>query len=104
MTIGERLKNLRTTHNYTVNSIAAFLDLSPTEVQALENNTKKLMVSQLERLCDLYNVDEDYIVKGIPANNHIHYYDLPTNDINTVYQINRVIRNIEFISSLNNNL
>lgn len=57
-----------------------------------------LKVSQLERSCNLYNVDEDYIVEGKIPEDYTSYN--VSTDVNTTYLINRVIRNIEFINSL----
>lgn len=100
MTIGERLNNLRKLHEFDINDMADFLELTVDDVKSLENNTRKLKVSQLERLCDLYNVDEDYIVEGKAPDNYSINPRISRVDINTTYLINRAIRNIAFINSL----
>jgi len=98
-TIGERLKILRTLHNFDITSIADFLEITTDDVKSLENNTRKLKVSQLERLCDLYNIDEDYIVYGKIPEDFTLSSDDTIVDVKTAYLLNRVMLNLEFINS-----
>ena len=100
LTIGERLKTLRTLHNYEITTVANFLEITSDKVRSLENNKIKLKVSQLELLCDLYNVDEDYILEGKIQDKIKAIVNVSSADINSAYLINRMIRNIEFINSL----
>ena len=64
MTTGTRLKNLRKEYDFTIDSVAALLEVKPDELYEIESNYKTLTVSQLEILSDLYGVDEEYIVEG----------------------------------------
>jgi len=98
-TIGERLKTLRTLHNFDITSIADFLEITTDDIKSLEDNTMKLKVSQLERLCDLYNIDEDYIVYGKIPEDFTSSSDDTIIDVKTAYLMNRVMRNLEFINS-----
>ena len=100
MTTGTRLKNLRKEHDFTIDSVAALLEVKPDELYEIESNNKTLTVSQLEILSDLYGVDEEYIVEGTKQefnSEHIVQQDL---DVYTTYQINKVLRNIDFLASI----
>ena len=67
-TIGERLKALRKKHHFTQKQIADYLEFQQGQIAKLENNQRKLKVSSLEKLCELYNCDEEYILEGIEDN------------------------------------
>lgn len=99
-TIGNRLKKLREEHDFTKESLAEFLDLTPSDITKLENNQKKLTVSKLEQLCDLYCVDEEYILENKSVNTQREKYDMENLDVNTQYKMNKIVRNIELLVSI----
>ena len=99
-TIGTRLKNLRQRHNFTIDSVAELLEIKPIDLEKIESDTKILTVSQLEVLSDLYLVDEDYITDGKSSTMYITEFHQQNIDINTLYQINKILRNIDFLVSL----
>jgi len=100
-TIGDRLKYLRKSHHFTQKQIAKYLDFQQGQIAKLENNQRKLKVSSLEKLCQLYNCDEEYITHGIKDDTKHHIaFRSNVEDLNlkTIANMNKIIRNIEFLS------
>lgn len=106
-TIGERLKFLRKTHNFTQNQIADYLNFKQGQIAKLENNQRKLKLSSLERLCELYNCDEEFILKG-EGNYTRQDFAFRSNvkdlNLNTISKMNKIIRNIEFLTKITDDI
>ena len=109
-TIGDRLKLLRKSHHFTQKQIAKYLDFQQGQIAKLENNQRKLKVSSLEKLCQLYNCDEEYITSGIKdetKHNIAFRSNVENLNLDTIANMNKIIRNIEFLAdkteSLTNN-
>lgn len=106
-TIGERLKSLRKKHHFTQKQIADYLEFQQGQIAKLENNQRKLKVSSLEKLCELYNCDEEYILEGIEDNYNpkIAFRSNVKNlNLNTIADMNKIIKNIEFLSDITSNI
>ncbi len=54
---GDRLKTLRTKHNYTLKHVGKQLNLDPSTISKYENNKRKIDTDSLKRFADFYNVD-----------------------------------------------
>jgi transcriptional regulator with XRE-family HTH domain len=106
-TIGERLKILRKKHHFTQKQIADYLEFQQGQIAKLENNQRKLKVSSLEKLCELYNCEEEYILEGIEENS-IHNIAFRSNvqnlNLNTIASMNKIIKNIEFLDDITSDL
>lgn len=106
-TIGERLKYLRKSHHFTQKQIAKYLDFQQGQIAKLENNQRKLKVSSLEKLCQLYNCDEEYITEGIEDNtkhNIAFRSNVENLNLDTIANMNKIIRNIEFLADKSKNI
>ena len=101
MTIGSILKQLRNNYKFSIEEIAEFLDITTFELKLIEQNKKMLTVSQLEVLSDLYLVNDEYILCGEDSSIHLKDYYQQDLDVNTTYQINKVLKNIDFLESIN---
>ena len=102
-TIGERLKFLRKQHHFTQKQIADYLEFQQGQIAKIENNQRRLKVSSLEKLCELYNCEEDYILQGIEDNsNHTIAFRSNVKDLNlnTIANMNKIIKNIEFLADI----
>ena len=102
-TIGERLKFLRKQHHFTQKQIADYLEFQQGQIAKLENNQRRLKVSSLEKLCELYNCEEEYILQGIEENsNHNIAFRSNVKDLNlnTIANMNKIIKNIEFLADI----
>ena len=99
-TIGQRLKFLRKSHNFTQNQIAEYLDFKQGQIAKLENNQRKLKVSSLEKLCELYNCSEEFILKGegnYTKQDFAFRSNVKNLNLNTISNMNNIIKNIEFL-------
>lgn len=106
-TIGERLKTLRKQHHFTQKQIADYLDFQQGQIAKLENNQRKLKVSSLEKLCELYNCDEDYILEGIDDNYNdklAFRSNVKNLNLDTIASMNKIIKNIEFLAEITKDL
>lgn len=65
--VGTRIKKLRNIDGYSTKELAEFLEMTVEEYEAIENNEKLFDTTVLRDLCNLYMVDEEYIVYGTPA-------------------------------------
>ena len=104
-TIGERLKKLRKNYNFTQKQVANYLGHNQGQIAKIENNQRKLTVSALEKLCDLYNCSEEYILEG-NSDYSKPVFAFRTEeknlDLNTIARMNKIIKNIELLADLTN--
>ena len=59
--MGKRLEKLRKKHDYSQQEVAEFLELSQSQLAKVESDERNLKLSEIIRLCDLYNVEEEYL-------------------------------------------
>lgn len=104
-TIGDRLKKLRKNYHFTQKQVADYLGYNQGQIAKIENNTRNLTVSSLEKLCELYNCPEEYIIDGsceYENTNMAFRSEVKNIDLNTIAQMNRIIRNLEFLADITN--
>lgn len=99
-TIGDRLKKLRKNYNFTQTQVADYLGYKQGQIAKMENNTRNLTETSLEKLCELYNCPSDYILNGGSYEPSKFRSEVKNIDLNTVAQMNHIIRNLEFLSDL----
>lgn len=101
--MGERLKKLRKKHGYTQKDIANFLDISQTLVAKIENNERNLKLTKLLKLCDLYDVNEEYVLYGEPLEEDefkVYIKKSKGISIETMYRMNKICRNLHEMSKI----
>ena len=97
--IGLRLKKLRDHFGFSKSQVADYLGFNIDYITKLENNEIKLKSSVLYKLCLIYNCSYEYILKG---EGEIIKVDLPEDiDLNTLAEINRIIRNFMELEQIN---
>ena len=102
-TIGDRIKRLRKMHNFTQEQVANYLGFKQTHIAKLESNNRKLKSSSLNKLCELYNCPKEYILTGIGeySNEEFKFRSSKDLDLETLANMNRIIRNIKELTELN---
>lgn len=103
-TIGDRIKKLRKMHKFTQKQVANYLGFKQTQIAKLENNNRKLKSSSLNKLCELYNCPKEYIIKGIGEYSKEEFKFRSSSkdlDLNTLANMNRIIRNLKELNELN---
>lgn len=63
--LGRRMKYVRNYYELPITQIAEFLEISPEEYKSMENGNKsKISIFLLEKLCNLYFIDEEWLIEG----------------------------------------
>lgn len=101
--IGLRLKNLRLEFGFTQKQIADYLDFKQSQIAKLENNERKLKMSSVDKLCNLYGCAPEYILEGQGSYSKTNFaFRLDRNDLNlnTLADMNIIIKNLDRLSEL----
>lgn len=96
--IGDRLKLLRKKYNFTQKDIGDFLDISQSLLAKVESNERNLKLSKITKLCDLYDVSEEYILYGEgEQNSNILAFrkDNKAIDLKTIACMNKIMNNLK---------
>lgn len=56
MELGNRIQNLRNINNMTAKELAERIDVSPSFVSSIENNSSKLSLKKLAKICEVLDV------------------------------------------------
>lgn len=102
--VGYRLKKLREDNNFTQKQVGDYLGFKQTQIAKLENNSRTLKSSSLNKLCELYDCQPEYILEGIGEYSIEQYKfrsDKNNLDLNTLAEMNRIIRNLKQLNKLN---
>lgn len=96
--MNENLKLLRERCRYTEDDICQFLSLPASEYAAVEKGDKEISMEALEKLSDLYNVDEFDIIAEKPehlrANAVLAFKKQgDIKDLNEIAQFHRIVKN-----------
>jgi transcriptional regulator with XRE-family HTH domain len=103
--IGKRLKQLRKQHSLTQRQIAEFLEISQSQYAKVESGDRNLKLTKLTKLCDLYNVPEEYIVygEGKPNEDTLVFKGSKGLDLKTLARMNKIIKNLDEMRELYEN-
>lgn len=103
--IGNRLKQLRKQHNLTQRQIADFLEISQSLYARIEAGDRNPKLTKLTKLCDLYNVSEEYIVygEGKPNKDKLTFKGSKGLPLKTLARMNRIIKNLDEMRALYEN-
>ena len=102
-TVGDRLKYLRETYKFTQKQVADFLNFKQSQIVKLEKNQRKLKASSLEKLCNLYQCEEDYILYGEGKHTKPQFAFRSKNkniDLHVMADMNKIIKNLEFLDAM----
>ena len=103
MTCGEKLKDLRHRCAFSTTQIADALGVSEDDIIAIENDTKPITTTVLDKFCSLYNCERSYIL-GDGGN----YPDVSRTikfaengiSLENVIAINKVLAGLNFLRNL----
>lgn len=102
MTVGSRIRELRKQHNYTLLEVAEYLNISRSQLALIERGEKNLKLTKLLKLCDLYNVSEEYILygDGDDGKQGTTFQSDEEVDLSLVARMNRIIRNLKLLREI----
>ena len=101
--MGKRLKMLRLDNNYSQREVGEFLGISQSLLAKIESNDRNISLTRLLSLCDLYNVDEDYVLYGkgtYDKDNFSFRKDGQDVNLKIIAKMNRIVKNMKLMNSL----
>ncbi|BBL62787.1 hypothetical protein MARBORIA2_11190 [Methanobrevibacter arboriphilus] len=103
--VGDKLRKLREDSKYTQSQLANYLGIDQGQLSKIENGTRNLNLSLLDKICSLYNCSHEYIINDsgecsitkVAFRNSENFVDL-----NVVAKINQVTNNLKLLRNLDN--
>lgn len=69
--IGDRIRSEREKFKYTREQLAELIKISPQFLSSIENGSRSMSFSTLQKICEVLSVPADYILFGKMMNNNI---------------------------------
>lgn len=102
--IGARIKQLRKESKITQEQIANYLKVDQTMVTKLENGTRSLNVSLVEKICNLFGCSQAYLLgeddSYIPLNFAFRSNGVQAEDLESIAAVNRIVMNIRMMNDM----
>ena len=99
-----RLKQLRKESKITQEQLAKYLNVDQTIITKLENGTRSLNVSMIEKICNLFGCSDAYLMGEddayIPLNFAFRSNGIQTEDLEGIAVINRIAMNIRYMNEM----
>lgn len=99
-----RLKQLRKESKITQEQLANYLDVDQTMITKLENGTRNLNVTLIEKICNLFGCLDTYLMGEdddyIPLNFAFRSNGIQTEDLESIAAINKIVMNIRFMNEM----
>lgn len=99
-----RLKQLRKESKITQEQLAKYLNVDQTMITKLENGTRSLNVSMIEKICNLFGCSDAYLMGEddayIPLNFAFRPNGIQTEDLEGIAVINRIAMNIRYMNEM----
>ena len=99
-----RLKQLRKESKITQEQLAKYLNVDQTMITKLENGTRSLSVSMIEKICNLFGCSDAYLMGEddayIPLNFAFRSNGIQTEDLEGIAVINRIAMNIRYMNEM----
>lgn len=102
--IGIRLQQIRNESKITQAQLAQYLGIDQSTVTKLENGTRKLNVSLIEKICNLFGCSEAFLLgeddEYIPLNFSFRSNGLEAEDLESIAAVNKIIMNIRYMNKI----
>lgn len=99
-----RLKELRTESKLTQEQLAKYLDVDQSLVTKLENGTRSLNVTLLEKICNLFGCSDSYLLgmddNYVPLSFAFRTKGIQTEDLESIAAINKIILNLRSMNEM----
>lgn len=99
-----RLKELRKESKITQEQLASYLHIDQSMVTKLENGTRKLNVTLIEKICSLFGCSESYLMgeddEYVPLNFAFRSNGIQTEDLESIAMLNKITMNIRYMNKL----
>lgn len=99
-----RLRQLRKESKITQEQLANYLDVDQTMITKLENGTRNLNVTLIEKICNLFGCSDTYLMgeddDHIPLNFAFRSNGIQTEDLESIAAINKIVMNIRYMNEM----
>lgn len=102
--INVRLKNLRKNSKLTQSQMAEYLEIDQSMVTKLENGSRVLNVTIIERICNLFGCSEEYLLGQsdayIPLTFAFRSNGIQSDDLQSIADVNKIAMNISYMNEM----
>lgn len=99
-----RLKKLRKESKITQEQLAKHLDVDQSMITKLENGTRNLNVTLIEKICSLFGCSEAYLMGEddayIPLNFSFRSNGIQPEDLESIAVVNKIVMNIRYMNEM----
>lgn len=99
-----RLKELRKESNLTQEQLANYLEVDQSLITKIENGTRALNITMVEKICSLFGCSEDYLFGNsndyIPLKFAFRANLINEEDLQSIAAVNRIAMNIKYMNEL----
>ena len=99
-----RLKQLRKESKITQEQLAKYLDVDQSMITKLENGTRSLNVTMIEKICNLFGCTDAYLLGEddayIPLNFAFRANGIQTEDLESIAMVNKIAMNIRYMNEM----
>lgn len=102
--ISVRLKQLRQESKITQEQLAKYLQVDQSMITKLENGTRSLNVSLLDKLCNLFGCSDSYLLGKsetyIPLNFSFRSNGIQAEDLESIAAVNKITMNLRYMNKM----
>lgn len=99
-----RLKKLREDSHLTQSQMANYLGVDQSMITKLENGSRKLNITLIDKICSLFGCTEEYLFgendSYIPLNFAFRANGIQGDDLEGIAAVNKIAMNIHFMNEL----
>lgn len=99
-----RLKGLRKESKITQEQLAKYLGVDQSMITKLENGTRSLNVTLIEKICSLFGCSDAYLMEKedsyIPLNFAFRSNGIQAEDLESIAAINKIVMNIRYMNEM----
>ena len=103
-TINIRLKQLRKESRITQEQMAEYLGVDQSLITKLENGTRSLNVTLIDKICNLFGCSEAYLMGEddayIPLNFAFRSNGIQSEDLESIAVVNKIAMHIRYMNEL----
>lgn len=103
-TINIRLKQLRKESRITQEQMAEYLGVDQSLITKLENGTRSLNITLIDKICNLFGCSEAYLMGEddayIPLNFAFRSNGIQSEDLESIAVVNKIAMNIRYMNEL----
>lgn len=99
-----RLKQLRKESKITQEQLAKYLNVDQTMITKLENGTRSLNITLIEKICSLFGCSDAYLMGEddvyIPLNFAFRSNGIQSEDLESIAMVNKIVMNIRYMNEM----